>query len=459
MSFWSDLTSGNFGNLGQDLAPSNIFSDTVKDTGGAYTIPELIGGAGLALGGLGLAGGLGGLGAGLGAGAAGAGAPLDILAGGTAGGTAGLDTIGTLGGIGTTSGLGAGLSTEPAFAGSVGADALSGFGAVDTGAGALPFGATLDTGQVASPLSPASNAQPLTTPWSQGGVGPTGGPPPVGGVPGTAGVGGSATPAGAGPLDLTSGATTPGSLDSLATGIQPGAATPSGSAPTAAGATAPTAAGATTPQSLTSQLGQFFNPTTASGLVHDVSAGALGYQLYSQNQTQNAQTSAIKQQQAAANAQAQAANAAAQPILQQGQLLTQYLQTGTLPAPMQAQLNQAVAAAKAQAYANAGAQGLSVDPATNSALAQQLASIDQNAQVTRANQEQTLQTAGTQMIQQANALISTGLNATQMSAQLQEYLTQLDAETSAATGKAIANFAASLAPPGGQKFQLTPAAA
>src|SRR5215472_17199748 len=30
MSFFSDLFSGNFGNLGSDLAPSNIFKDTVS---------------------------------------------------------------------------------------------------------------------------------------------------------------------------------------------------------------------------------------------------------------------------------------------------------------------------------------------------------------------------------------------------------------------------------------------
>ena len=125
-------------------------------------------------------------------------------------------------------------------------------------------------------------------------------------------------------------------------------------------------------------------------------------------------------------------------------MLTSYLTTGTLPAPIQAQLDQATAAAKASAIANAGAQGLSTDPSTNTALSQQLANIDQQALANKGTLEGQLQTAGTQMITQANQMIALGLSATQMSAQLQEYLIGLDNQLSQQTGQAIANFAAAL---------------
>ena len=69
MSFLTDLFEGKISNLGNDLSPSNIFSDTQQDIGGKYTIPEVLGVAGLAAGGLGLAGALPGI-AGLGADAA-----------------------------------------------------------------------------------------------------------------------------------------------------------------------------------------------------------------------------------------------------------------------------------------------------------------------------------------------------------------------------------------------------
>ena len=108
----------------------------------------------------------------------------------------------------------------------------------------------------------------------------------------------------------------------------------------------------------------------------------------------------------------------------------------------------AIDAAKASAIANAGQQGLSTDPTQNTALAQTLANIDQQGLVTQGNLEETLSSAGTAMIQTANQLISTGLSATQMSAQLQEYLINLDQTLSQQTGTAISNFAAAL---GGQQ--------
>ena len=139
MSFLSDLFEGKTSNLGNDLAPSNIFSDTVKDTGGSNTLAEVLGGGALALGGLGLAGVLGG---GAAAGAA-AGAPLDLLAGGGAAGTADASAAGTL------------------FAGGLDASALAG-GGVDLSALGLADDAT--SAFAADPALAAINtAAPLGT--------------------------------------------------------------------------------------------------------------------------------------------------------------------------------------------------------------------------------------------------------------------------------------------------------
>jgi len=197
-------------------------------------------------------------------------------------------------------------------------------------------------------------------------------------------------------------------------------------------------------QGLLAQLGSFLGSPTGKGIGALLSAGGLGYNLYNQKTTAAAEQSQIKDAQAQAQQVAQQQQQAAAPIMQQGQLLTSYLTTGTLPAPIQAQLDQATAAAKASAIANAGAQGLSTDPATNTALAQQLAGIDQKALANKGTLEGQLQTAGTQMITQANQMIAMGLSATEMSAQLQEFLIGVDNQLSQQTGQAIANFAAAL---------------
>ena len=441
MSFLSDLFSGNTGNLGNDLSPSSIFSDTTQDIGGKYTIPELVGGAGLALGGLGLVGGLGGLGALGGAAEAGAaGAPLDLLAGGTAAGTAGGTALGSFGAIGDYSGLTAGLATEPGFAGSVAGDSAAAFGGTDLAGLAPPTLAPGVTDSATLPGLSSPNAasgadaftapgyNQLTTPWSQGGPGPVGGPSPAGlsgaggadAATGGAGLSGAA-PAGSTPVDLSQTANTLSNISQ--TGVN-------GALPQS--------------QNILTQLGNFLNTPTAKAVSALVSAGGLGYNLYNQNKTAKADQAQITNAQNQANQIAQQQQQAAQPTLQQGQLLTSYLTTGTLPAPIQAQLDQATAAAKASAIANAGAQGLSTDPSTNTALSQQLANIDQQALANKGTLEGQLQTAGTQMITQANQMIAMGLSATEMSAQLQEYLIGVDNQLSQQTGQAITNFAAAL---------------
>ena len=64
------------------------------------------------------------------------------------------------------------------------------------------------------------------------------------------------------------------------------------------------------------------------------------------------------------------------------------------------------------------------------------------------------------MVQTANSLLQTGINATQVSAQLPIAMQNLNIQLAQATSTAIASFAAALnsgGTGGGQKFQLTPA--
>src|SRR5208282_6524811 len=103
MSFLSDIFSGNFSNLGQDLAPSNIFSDFGSDIAKDPLLDAglLVGGglltAGLAdpaLLGLGAAGGAADLSTMGGAAAAGIGAGVDPTAASLGAAAAGGDVAG-----------------------------------------------------------------------------------------------------------------------------------------------------------------------------------------------------------------------------------------------------------------------------------------------------------------------------------------------------------------------------
>jgi hypothetical protein len=148
MSFFSDLFKGNFSNLGSDLNPSNIFSDTTKDIGGKYTIPELLGGAALVGGGLALGPELfGGAAAGA-AGAAGAGAaagaPLDLLAGGAAAGTADPAAIGTIfaGGLGGAADASLSVGSDVLGFTGAGTDAFAADPGITAINAAAPLGAT-----------------------------------------------------------------------------------------------------------------------------------------------------------------------------------------------------------------------------------------------------------------------------------------------------------------------------
>jgi hypothetical protein len=117
----------------------------------------------------------------------------------------------------------------------------------------------------------------------------------------------------------------------------------------------------------------------------------------------------------------------------QGQQFMSYLQTGTLPAGLQAAVDRATQAAKAQIIANAARNGLSTDPTQNSALAQDLASADRNALIAVA--------------QEGEQLFQAGANEVQLSSQILDKLMQIDQQQTANMGKAIANFAGALSGP------------
>lgn len=117
-------------------------------------------------------------------------------------------------------------------------------------------------------------------------------------------------------------------------------------------------------------------------------------------------------------------------LSQQGQQFMNYLQTGTLPAGLQAAVDRATQSAKAQIIANAARNGQPTDPTQNTQLAQDLASADRNALIAVA--------------QEGEQLFQAGANEVQLSSQILERLMQIDQQQTANMGKAIANFAGAL---------------
>jgi len=126
-------------------------------------------------------------------------------------------------------------------------------------------------------------------------------------------------------------------------------------------------------------------------------------------------------------------------LSQQGQQFMSYLQTGTLPAGLQAAVDRATQAAKAQIIANAARNGLSTDPTQNTALAQDLASADRNALIAVA--------------QEGESLFKMGANEIDLSSKILDRLLQVDRDQTASMGKAIANFAGALSGGGGGRKQ------
>ena len=259
---------------------------------------------------------------------------------------------------------------------------------------------------------------------SLGGITSSGGSPysPTASIANPAGIttgasGGLAPPVGFGssPTDLSS------TYDPLS-GAQPGSAAPaSGTTPltpqqlgqpaaaTGAAASAPAAGGDSKDKGVLDSLG-IKNPLGAA-----IGAAGLGYSVLQGQQTQKYSPEMLAQ---------------AQSLNSQGQQLLSYLNSGTLPAGLQASLTQATSAAKAKVISNFASQGLNTDPTQNTALAAQLNQVDQQALISTA--------------QIGQQLMSTGLQETGISSELYKTLANIDQTQTANIGKAIANFASSI---------------
>lgn len=285
---------------------------------------------------------------------------------------------------------------------------------------ALSFGSGTSSQQSSNPLaSTASLGNPsgITSSGSGGGVASSLGlAPPVG--------------FGSSPTDLSS------NYDPFSTASNNGQAVPQANAaqgataltpqqlgqpaPAATGATAaPAAAAGGGDKSILDSLG-IKNPVGAA-----VGAAGLGYSILQGQQSAKYSPEML--------AQAQSLNA-------QGQQLLSYLQNGNLPPGLQQSLTQATSAAKAKIISNFAAQGMNTDPTQNTALAQELAAVDQQALISTAQIGQQLMTSGIQ---------ETGL-----SSDLYKTLANIDQTQTANIGKAISSFAASLSGGGGLSLKL-----
>lgn len=338
-----------------------------------------------------------------------AGVPAADIASGAALGTAGLGAAGTaadflaaptaLGGVSSVGGgFGAGADAAASSAAATGlssvpTDVLSGLSPTGAG-GAVPSLAA------ASPASPTGGA--LSAPSS---------------APAAAGT--SVAPAGASPTDLTSitgtGSALPGGSTgvtgtNLATGgslTDPTAAasaapaattsTPAGTAATGGGAAA--SGGSSSGFSLDNLVNNAVKGITNNPLSLVGPAAGLGGLAYTISQANKQLPNETNLENAAATA------------TNNGNQLSQYLLTGTLPPGLQTAVSKATQDAKTAAISQAAANGQSTDPSQNSTLAAELASIDQQSTITTATIGQQLLQSGMSETQLASADYSTLVNA------------------------------------------------
>jgi len=127
--------------------------------------------------------------------------------------------------------------------------------------------------------------------------------------------------------------------------------------------------------------------------------------------------------------------AQAQRLDANGQAMMSYLQSGNLPPGLKASLDQATSAAKAKIISNFASQGMNTDPTQNTALAAQLAQVEQQALISTA--------------QIGQQLMASGVQQSGLSSDLYKTLANIDQTQTANIGKAIANFASSLGGAGG----------
>lgn len=279
-------------------------------------------------------------------------------------------------------------------------------GTLSPGDTSFGSGTSSGTGISTSPTSSISNSLGITSPSA---------PSATAAIAAPAGVGGA-------PSDLAS-SFDPLNPNQAQGGIVPNQSTALSPQQLGQPAATTTAPAATTPAAVPAASGDksvldslgIKNPLGAA-----IAAGGVGYSvLNGQKQDKYA---------------AQAASEANQ-LNAQGQQLLSYLQSGNLPPGLQASLTQATSAAKAKIISNFASQGLNTDPAQNSALASELAAVDQQALISTAQIGQQLMTTG---IQESG--LSSGLYTT---------LAGIDQTQTAAIGKSIASFASALSGSGG----------
>jgi hypothetical protein len=347
MSFLSDLFEGKTSNLGNDLNPSNIFSDAGTDIAKNPLLDAgLLVGGGLLTAGIADPAllGLGAAGAADAAATGAAGAPLDIL------GAGGIDAGAAAGGATAALGFGADAAVD-----STGLDAIN--AAIGVGGDTSGLGGT--------------SALSLAAPSATGG---------------TLAAPDAASAAANGGFDLsTIGA---GTDAGAPLNILPGTATPATGGASGSGGF------------LNSLISGASNSITKNPLGIAVAGGALGYDILKGNPNTAAENQL--------NADAQNLQGQGAQLTGVGQQLTSYLQNGTLPPGQQAAVTQAVQAQKARIIANAAANGQNTNPTQNSALAQDLAAADMQGLATAGQLETQLAQTGTQLI--STGLNATGLS-------------------------------------------------
>jgi hypothetical protein len=201
-----------------------------------------------------------------------------------------------------------------------------------------------------------------------------------------------------------------------------GAPAASGAAPAASGAAAtPTAAGASGSSSgfsLDNLVNNAVKGITNNPLSLVGPAAGLGGLAYTISQANKQLPNETNLENAATTA------------TQNGNQLSSYLLSGTLPPGLTTAVQKATQDAKTAAISNAAQNGQSTDPSQNSTLAAQLASIDQQATITTA-------TVGQQLLQ-------SGLTETQLASQDFSTLLNADITQEGLVSSAIGNFAKSL---------------
>ena len=202
---------------------------------------------------------------------------------------------------------------------------------------------------------------------------------------------------------------------------------------------------------------------TAAPFIGAAGLGGSLYQGYEQKQAQNALTK--QEQQNATNASNIAAQAQsiAAPLINQGTTLTGYLTSGTLPPQFQTQVDQTIASQKAGIIQGYASRGQPTDPMKNSQLQQDLAAVENSKNTLMTQLESQLSTAGTNMINTANQLLSQGLAATQLESEIPIQISKLNEQLNKDMMSSISNFAAAMnggriSSGGGGNYTLTAAA-